>query len=42
MKVLENNPGALNRNNITPKSALISDINNERRIYDKSDKKKMK
>ena len=37
MKVLENNPGALNRNNITPKSALISDINNERRIYDKSE-----
>ena len=42
MKVLENNPGALNRNNITPKSALISDLNNERRIFDKSEMKKMK
>ena len=42
MKVLENNPGALNRNNITPKSALISDVNNERRIYDKSEMKKQK
>ena len=42
MKALENNQGVLNRNNITPKSALISDIINERRIYDKSDMKKMK